>query len=50
MCYMTCVKHVLIYNSHAETYCSYKEHAEASCLLPTITHLSLLMIHDHMSD
>jgi hypothetical protein len=45
MC-QTCV----IYNGHAETLCSYKEHAEASCLLQTITHQSLLMIYDHMSD
>jgi hypothetical protein len=45
MC-QTCV----IYNGHAETLCSYKEHAEALCLLQTITHSSLLMIHDHMSN
>jgi hypothetical protein len=45
MC-QTCV----IYNGHADTLCSYKEHAEASRLLQTVTHLSLLMIHDHMSN
>jgi hypothetical protein len=37
-----CQTHV-IYNGHTETLCSYKEHAEASCLLPAITHMLLLI-------